>query len=259
MPPRKIFDLKSVGKLFDDTLAAIEAEIPTNRALKPEAIEWLKAARYKLMRDVEQAYYQLEASRNTLSRPVWANRQAPLYLCTSMVPTLLEAYRPAFGDNLRQLLQSCGFPIPGPGLGVAGGAIIFAITFAAELTAPPQNRGAEDAPPAQLHIDDEFSKLAEGGKCVSAFAARNFGQLLVDARRDDPGVGGSTSGTKKKRRRPSRTPKDESDPEPTGKEEVDDDERRRLRSVTRATSAATLRSSSDAPRRSSRKKVKQEE
>ncbi|KAJ6472921.1 hypothetical protein C8R47DRAFT_1221650 [Mycena vitilis] len=185
MSPRKTFDLKtfdlkSVGKVFDDTLAAIEAEIPTNRALKPEAIEWLKAARYKVMRDVEQAH---------------------------------------------------------------------TIAFPAELAAPPENRGAEDTPPAQLHIDDEFSRLAEGGKCVGAFTASNFGQLVVDGRGDN---GGSNSGAKKKRRRTSRTPKDES-------HEDDDDERRRLRSVTRATSAATLRSSSEASRRSSRKKVKQED
>jgi hypothetical protein len=55
MPPRaKPFDLKNVAKLFNDTIAAIRDDTPDFKALEPQAIEWLKAARYKLMRDLEQ-------------------------------------------------------------------------------------------------------------------------------------------------------------------------------------------------------------
>ncbi|KAJ7602305.1 hypothetical protein DFH06DRAFT_368304 [Mycena polygramma] len=248
MPPRKAFDLKSVGKLFNDTLAAIRDEVPTTEALKPEAIEWLKSARYKLMRDIESAYYELEASRNTpLKRPTWVNPQGPLYLSTAHVPTMLEAYRPTFKDNLEKLLRSCGF-CPGHLLQMGvGSAICITIYFPAQLAAPPRNPGPPAAP-SQLDIEDEFSNFAKGGQ----FSASKFGQLLVDARGDSVDGGGSTSGASKKRRRSSRTVKDESDAD-------DDTEGRRLRSVTRATSAATLRSSSEAPRRSSRKRLKQEE
>jgi hypothetical protein len=49
------FDLKQVGKLFNDTVSAIRDDTPDMDALEPQAIEWLKSARYKLMRDVEEA------------------------------------------------------------------------------------------------------------------------------------------------------------------------------------------------------------
>ena len=49
------FDLKQVGKLFNDTIAAIRDDTPDLDALEPQAIEWLKKARYQLMRDVEQS------------------------------------------------------------------------------------------------------------------------------------------------------------------------------------------------------------
>ncbi|KAJ6474504.1 hypothetical protein C8R47DRAFT_1294206 [Mycena vitilis] len=250
MPPRRAFDLKSVGKLFNDTystLAAIRDDVPTTEALKPEAIVWLKAARYKVMRDIESAYYELEASRNApLRRPAWVNPQAALFLYTAGVPTMLEAYRPTFKDNLEKLLRSCGF-CPAMGNDGVGSSIYINISFPAQLAVPPRNPGQPTAPP-QLDIEDEFSNFAKGGQ----FSASKFGQLLVDARGDGADGGGSTSGATKKRRRSSRTMKDESDAD-------DDTEGRILRSVTRATSAATLRSSSDAPRRSGRKRVKQEE
>jgi hypothetical protein len=61
MPPRaKPFDLKNVAKLFNDTIAAIRDDTPDFKALEPQAIEWLKAARYKLMRDLEQECVDLQ-------------------------------------------------------------------------------------------------------------------------------------------------------------------------------------------------------
>jgi hypothetical protein len=49
------FDLKQVGQLFNTIVSAIRDDTPDIDALEPQAIEWLKSARYKLMRDVEQA------------------------------------------------------------------------------------------------------------------------------------------------------------------------------------------------------------
>ena len=50
------FDLKQVGALFNDTIAAIRDETPTVEELEPQAIEWLKGARYKIMRELESKY-----------------------------------------------------------------------------------------------------------------------------------------------------------------------------------------------------------
>jgi hypothetical protein len=47
-PPGRAFDLKAVEKLFRDTLAAVWDDTPDTEGLKPQAIEWLKAARYKI-------------------------------------------------------------------------------------------------------------------------------------------------------------------------------------------------------------------
>jgi hypothetical protein len=61
MPPRaKPIDLKNVTKLFNDTIAAIRDDTPDVKALEPQAIEWLKAARNKLMRDLEQECVDLQ-------------------------------------------------------------------------------------------------------------------------------------------------------------------------------------------------------
>jgi hypothetical protein len=55
MPPRNPVDLKQVGKLFEDTLAAIRDDAPDIDTLEQQAIAWLKAARYKIMREIETA------------------------------------------------------------------------------------------------------------------------------------------------------------------------------------------------------------
>ncbi|KAJ7854340.1 hypothetical protein B0H13DRAFT_1903718 [Mycena leptocephala] len=51
--PAMPIDLKQVAKLFNDTLAEVWDNTPDLETLEPQAIEWLKAARHKLMRDLE--------------------------------------------------------------------------------------------------------------------------------------------------------------------------------------------------------------
>jgi hypothetical protein len=40
--------------------AAIQNDTPTIGGLKPQAVEWLKAARYKLMHDIEMRYVDVK-------------------------------------------------------------------------------------------------------------------------------------------------------------------------------------------------------
>ncbi|KAJ7929714.1 hypothetical protein B0H13DRAFT_1963705 [Mycena leptocephala] len=260
MPPRaKPFDLKNVAKLFNDTIAAIRDDTPDFKALEPQAIEWLKAARYKLMRDLEQEYYKLERARDTpMSQPAWALDPAQaIFLQPVPLPTVLNAYRPAIRENLLTLLKDCGFNhCSSPALDPSW--MFFQIHFPAQVAAappPPQQ-------PPPLYVKDEFSRLAKGGAVksrpgVGGFSGSNFARLLTDARGengngagDSPDDDDTAAGPSKKRRRASRIVKEESD----------DEARPRLRSVTRASSAATLRESNSVnTRRSGRKRVKREE
>jgi hypothetical protein len=274
MPPRaKPFDLKNVAKLFNDTIAAIRDDTPDFKALEPQAIEWLKAARYKLMRDLEQEcvdfkylhipsytssrYYTLERSRDTpMSQPAWALDPAQaIFLQPVPLPTVLNAYRSAIRENLLTLLKDCGFNhCSSPALDPSW--MFFQIHFPAQVAAaPPPPRQ-----PPPLYVKDEFSRLAKGGAVksrpgVGGFSGSNFARLLTDAR-GEKGAGDSpddddTAAGPSKKRRASRIAKEESD---------DEEARPRLRSVTRASSAATLRESSSVnTRRSGRKRVKREE
>ncbi|KAJ6505651.1 hypothetical protein C8R47DRAFT_1209614 [Mycena vitilis] len=105
------FDLKQVGRLFDDTISAIREDTPDMATLEPQALEWLKAARYKLMRDVESAFYELQRSRNApLKQPAWAlNPFQTLVFFTARLPEVLKPFRGAIRDNLLTLLKDCGF------------------------------------------------------------------------------------------------------------------------------------------------------
>jgi hypothetical protein len=121
--PEQPFDLNQVVKLFNHTLAAIRNNTPSNEAPEPQAIAWLKDARYKLMRDIEAAYvrrngfvfflilvhsyYKLERSRHApLSQPEWAvDPSKRLYLFTPDLPIVLELYRGAIVENLLRLLR----------------------------------------------------------------------------------------------------------------------------------------------------------
>ncbi|KAJ7510654.1 hypothetical protein B0H11DRAFT_2269245 [Mycena galericulata] len=252
MPPRaKPFDLKQVAKLFNDTIAAIQA--PEN--LEPKAIEWLKATRYALMRDIENKYYELEKGLNDpLLLPAWVSPTNSLDLLVGApIPALLAEYSNAFIDNLLTLLKDCGFQncSSSPCLPY----IWLRIRFPA-VVAP----AAENAPavviPQTLKVDDEFSRLARGAgrgrgdtedrkPSVGAFTATRFGNLLADARRDTASPAPSAS---KKRRRDSPTVKEEEEGADQGRRLrsvtlANSSVSARLRSVTRASSTATLRSS----------------
>ncbi|KAJ7252129.1 hypothetical protein B0H12DRAFT_1234006 [Mycena haematopus] len=136
------FDLTQVGKLFDDAVAAIRDGTPDMDALEPQALEWLKGARRKLMRELEETYYDLERTRNTpLAQPSWAIDPArKLSLSVGGVPAVLEPYRRAMGDNLH----------------------------IATAAAPQVHR--------TLHVADEFSTQ------TNAFAVNPFARLIVKAR-----------------------------------------------------------------------------
>ncbi|KAJ7913149.1 hypothetical protein B0H13DRAFT_2326545 [Mycena leptocephala] len=186
MPPRaKPFDLKNVAKLFNDTIAAIRDDTPDFKALEPQAIEWLKAARYKLMRDLEQEYYKLDRARDTpMSQPAWALDPAKaIHLQPAPLPTVLQAYRPVIRDNILTLLKDCGFThCSSPALDP--GWMFFQIRFPAQVAA---------APPPPLYVKDEFSRLAKGGAVKSRLGvgvvikpvSKTLIHIFVSARNSD--------------------------------------------------------------------------
>ncbi|KAJ7092947.1 hypothetical protein B0H15DRAFT_947758 [Mycena belliarum] len=247
MPPRA-FDLKQVGKLFDEALASIRDNPLDNETLEPAALAWLKTARYTMMRAIEKSYYDLARSvDNPAFRPSWVDPAVPLYISIAAVPIMLKPYERLLMDNLMGLLRACGFAscqaLPGFGLGVN-----ILVQFPAG-PAPPGPPPQALVLPASLHVDDEFSRMAAGARVGrdTGFAAGDFGRLLVGVR------GGGKTPAAGKKRRASRAVKDESD-----------DERPRLRSITRASSSATSRtlrsrSSTAIVRTSGRKRVKVEE
>ncbi|KAJ7252134.1 hypothetical protein B0H12DRAFT_1234010 [Mycena haematopus] len=228
-------DLKQVGKLFTDIVVTIRDDTPDLDALQPLALGWLKAARYRLMRDVEQEYYELERTRNTpLSQPSWAVDPAkPLAFYTNKVPTVLEPYRSAMSDNLNSLLKDCGFLSR---LAPCGDRICLRVNFPAQVAAAPQV-------PRTLHVEDEFSRPRDVRERIDTgtFGAGNFARLLADARNEgaagDSSGSGSDSSADKKSRRASLSVKEEE-----GDDDGDDDDKPRPRSVTHASSAVTLRS-----------------
>ncbi|KAJ7261519.1 hypothetical protein C8J57DRAFT_1514045 [Mycena rebaudengoi] len=243
MPPRRL-DLKQVGKLFKDTLAEMVNVAQDFDTLEPVAIEWLRAARLKMMRQIEAR--RLDNARKQFRVPDWVDPGRGLIVLSDVVAQPLRPYVPAFCDNLRELLTACDFST-------------FSVTFEryffmimVSITFPAQQRiaaHAHGAAAAKLYVDDEFARMAEGTAQqdrkpgAGAFSATNFARLLADETAPPRNAAAGSN----KRRRSSRTVKEEGEEEDT-----------RLRSVTRASSAATLRSPSVATRRSGRKKVKTE-
>jgi hypothetical protein len=55
MPPTTGADLKQVAKQFNDALYVIREDAPGIEALEPQAIAWLKDARYTIMCKLEEA------------------------------------------------------------------------------------------------------------------------------------------------------------------------------------------------------------
>ncbi|KAJ7252126.1 hypothetical protein B0H12DRAFT_625578 [Mycena haematopus] len=178
------FDLTQVGELFDDAVAAIRDGTPEMDALEPQARKWLKAARYKLMRELERIYHELERTRNTpLSQPPWIIDPAqPLMLFTDAVPAVLEPYRSVMGDNLNRLLKDCGFQStvsPSPTML----QIWLYITFPSQVAT-----AAAPRVPSTLDVDDEFSAQIN----PDALAENHFVRLIAQARAS--ASGGNDSG-----------------------------------------------------------------
>ncbi|KAJ7681348.1 hypothetical protein B0H17DRAFT_1076455 [Mycena rosella] len=249
-PPRNpAVDLKQVGQLFKDTLVAVRDQAPDNDTLEPAAIEWLKAARCAIMRQIEQAYYSLDRTRDTpFSQPVWVNPTHELFACASGIPVVLFPYGEAFRANIATLMADCGFDKCRTSY--SGDNVYVNISF----PVPPRvAAGDPPAAPRALQVDDEFSRMAAGAprgdskSAVGGFGATNFARLLTAARVEDPAASSGTKSGTGNKRRASRVVKDEIE-----------DEGPRLRSMTRASSAATLQSNAGSVRRSSRKRVKSE-
>ncbi|KAJ7190827.1 hypothetical protein GGX14DRAFT_603395 [Mycena pura] len=176
------FDLKQVGALFNNTIAAIRDGTPTIEELEPQAIEWLKGARYKIMRELESKYYELARSRERpLSHPEWLNPAKKLVLRTDDIPMVLSSYSQAMMENILALLQACDFQHCSGDI-VSGStytSILFSIRFPMQLSAAaPKNGHARGAPRRILHVEDEFATRANGGP----FSGTDFGRLIMDAR-----------------------------------------------------------------------------
>ncbi|KAF8133063.1 hypothetical protein K438DRAFT_1787775 [Mycena galopus ATCC 62051] len=207
------FDLKQVGKLFDDAISAYRDDTPDPDALEPHAVKWLKGARYQLMRDVEKAYYELERSRNKLmSQPRWALDPNRYLFLSASPPALLEPYRDALCANLETLLRDCGFKVVPHSL---AGLIAFNIYFPEQpVVAAAPLKGLRS--PLHVDVEDEFSRptTKRGDREQSGtgvFAAGDFARLLADARvsaRGDADSGGNI-----RRRHATPSVKEEKDPE----------------------------------------------
>ncbi|KAJ7192791.1 hypothetical protein GGX14DRAFT_577788 [Mycena pura] len=200
-----------VGQQFNDTLATIRDE--AHRTLRAQAIDWLKAARYKLMRQLEARYVnpvplsvsvpnvlarsfrQLEQSRDTpASQPAYVDPAKSLQLSTDPLPPPLFPYSSAFQNNLRDLLRDCGFHYYNVVMPAAQPDRIFIIIgFPAQLPPLPQT----------LHVEDEISRATaqEGCKPVAdAFSATTVGRI-VDVRSESSSAPrGNPSGSRKRPR-----------------------------------------------------------
>ncbi|KAJ7101499.1 hypothetical protein B0H15DRAFT_413159 [Mycena belliarum] len=100
MPPRA-FDLTQVGKLFDEALASIRDNPLDNETLEPDALAWLKTARYTMMRAIEKSYHDLARSVDDPAfRPSWVDPAVPLFISVAAVPTMLKPYERLLTDNL---------------------------------------------------------------------------------------------------------------------------------------------------------------
>ncbi|KAJ7612201.1 hypothetical protein FB45DRAFT_940085 [Roridomyces roridus] len=238
MPP-KPFDVKQVAKLFDDTLSQVRAQ---NGNLHGDAVNWLKDARKAIMRDIEKEYYVLAQSvANPLSRPAWADGVTPLTLLSSPIPPALNAYTPAFTDNLTNLLVDCGFK--------ASARPFTNILINIVFPAPPPMaaRGKPPVVPKTMEVEDEFSKFSKknqsknkklkGGEDEDekkpVFMAEGFGRILSTVRegtKSEAPENSSLSSVGKKRGR-------------AAVKQEEDTDGRRLRSATRASSTATVRAS----------------
>ncbi|KAJ7035787.1 hypothetical protein C8F04DRAFT_1341761 [Mycena alexandri] len=168
------FDLQQVAKLFNDTIAIIRDDRPD---VEPQASAWLKSARYKLMRDLEKRYYELDRSRaQPLLRPDWAlDPRKELLLWTENLPAVLDSYKEPIRENLRTLFRDCGFHHCRI---TCDRQFYIQIAFPAQLTA-----GSPAPSSSPLHVEDAFSRFGVDGEGrASAFSGTSFAQLLLETR-----------------------------------------------------------------------------
>ncbi|KAJ7681356.1 hypothetical protein B0H17DRAFT_1205886 [Mycena rosella] len=171
-------DLKKVGQLFDETMNAIRDGTPDTNDLEPQAIAWLKDARYKVMRKIEARYVALDAP---LFQPGWVNPSKKLLVVSDQIPIVLLPYSQLFTDNLVTLLKDCGFQVSGDVIDYTCSLVFLSIRF------PLRPRVTQEHPalPKILRVEDEFSGAA--GAEGNGFSASKFGQLLIGARGQDTG------------------------------------------------------------------------
>ncbi|KAJ7613647.1 hypothetical protein DFH06DRAFT_1344595 [Mycena polygramma] len=170
------FDPENAGRLFNNSVSAIRTDSGDVGRYEAEAIEWLKAARYKLMRDLAIAYDTLRKSLDApMLQPAWAVDPAhELALMTDQLPAALALYHVAIGANLLMLLKASGFEaIEGPRYST-NGYFHFYLTFPAPNMRPQE--------PRSIHVEDKFSQV-ERGTSNGAITASDF-HRLIDARRE---------------------------------------------------------------------------
>ncbi|KAJ7190826.1 hypothetical protein GGX14DRAFT_579518 [Mycena pura] len=172
------FDLKQVGALFNNTIAVIRDETPTIEELEPQAIEWLKGARYKIMRELESKYYELARSRGRpLSHPDWLHPANKLDLTTDAVPVVISSYSQAMIENILALLRACGFQHCTGRVSLFS-SLTFFIRFPMQVSAAAPEKDHAGGAPRILHVEDEFTTRANG----EPFSGTDFGRLIMDAR-----------------------------------------------------------------------------
>ncbi|KAJ7222041.1 hypothetical protein C8J57DRAFT_1536432 [Mycena rebaudengoi] len=168
MPPTTGVNLKQVAKQFNDALYVIREDAPGIEALEPQAIAWLKDARYTIMCKLEEAFNQLEASREKPPqlRPKWIDPSHRLYLATDSIPIELRPYAEEFRKNLHVLLLNCDFTSCTASISMFG-HIELSISFPAVTRA--------------LCVEDEFSR-ASGRESRGTLSAARFAGPLRDLR-----------------------------------------------------------------------------
>ncbi|KIM74423.1 hypothetical protein PILCRDRAFT_828272, partial [Piloderma croceum F 1598] len=165
MPP----DMKQIAGLFNDVdcIETIRNEKHDN--LEQMAIDWLRDARYQLMRSIEVEYYKLAASIDNPTRQrSWAlYPRDRLSISTNRHPPILRPYSTAIRNNIQELMDACGFNSTVTAIQVSetGGFYSVDIKFPARLT-----DGRNGHIPRTLHVKDT----------IDTTVASNFARLIKD-------------------------------------------------------------------------------
>ncbi|GLB40754.1 hypothetical protein LshimejAT787_0806250 [Lyophyllum shimeji] len=102
-------DLKAVSALFNDCIAMVRSRPAEN--LDSAAEEWLKDARYQIMKEIERSYRELANNTNDpLNVPHWAiDPSEPLIIFSKEHSRVLDGYRTTFKEEFAKLMTECGF------------------------------------------------------------------------------------------------------------------------------------------------------